>query len=244
MTYVMDLLKDFVGEALTRTYREKMSRYDKNWVESVYITKAEYGGNFGTAYQTLNKIYSPVAVTADAGTLTTSAYTGFTGDMNSLYEVKITTAGGVDVSHFEWRKKTFFGRVWSSYTDGGTATSAVALTDGITLDFTEVAGNTGDVFLVQACGSWHTPASGRNSYLTSIVMFPFDESRNAKAGAVRTWCGDFRVVDYVSKKVEFLDWRTPIHLLGDGSAQFKAQMAELSAGDINEVSVVLKGWDD
>ncbi|MBA7555201.1 hypothetical protein ES705_47857 [subsurface metagenome] len=66
----------------------------------------------------------------------------------------------------------------------------------------------------------------------------------AKAGFFRAWCGDYRVIDYITNKGEFPNSRTPIHLRGDGTEQFKIELAEIGAGDIEHMFCVMKGWDE
>lgn len=223
-----------------KTYREQMSQRYKNWVESMYISKTEFGGNFGVAYQTLNKIYEPVTK-AGGRTIALVSPKGFTGKTNTLLEIEID---GTGPETFKWRKETFLGRIFGPWTEEVPVGANILVTDGIRINFDD-AGTyvVGDQWHVQACGSWHTPENDVDSYLTSLFVYPYDATPVAKAGFFRAWCGDYRIIDYVTSKGEFPNWRTPIHLRGDGTTRFKVELAEIGAGDIEHMFVVMKGWD-
>ncbi len=226
-----------------KAYRELMSQQYKNWVESMYISKEEFGGNFGENYQTLSKTYMPVK---KAGDRTLAVVVGhqndFSGKTNTLLEIEID---GTGPETFKWRKETFLGRVFGPWTTGVAVGADITVTDGIHVNF-NVPGTyvVGDRWHVQACGSWHTPENGVDSYLTSLFVYPYDATPVAKAGLFRAWCGDYRVVDYVTNKGEFPNWRTPIYLRGDGTEQFKIELAEIGAGQIEHIFCVMKGWDE
>ncbi|GAI67348.1 unnamed protein product [marine sediment metagenome] len=231
-----------------RSYREVMSQQYKNWVESMYISKAEFSeDSFGTDYQTLSKTYAPVK---KAGDHTLAVVTGhqndFSGKTNTLLEIVITTAGTPDgTAKFKWRKQTFLGGTWGDWTENQTADADVTVTDGIHVNFNDDTYSVDDRWHVQACGSWHTPENGVDSYLTSLFVYPYDTDKTPKAGFFRAWCGDYRMVDYITNQGEFPNWRTPIHLLGDGIEQFKVELAEIApAGDIAHIFCVMKGWDE
>jgi len=224
-----------------------MAQRGKTWVESMYISKAEFSGaNFGTDYRTLSKTYMPV-LKAGTHTLTVVAthQNDFSGKTNTLLEIEIDGGGATGIATFKWRKETFLGRIFGPWTTGVLTGADITVTEGIHVNF-----NDGGVYVVddrwhvQACGSWHTPENGVDSYLTSMFVFPYDATPVAKAGFFRAWCGDYRVVDYITNQGEFPNWRTPIHLRGDGTTQFKIELAEISPNDIEHMFCVMKGWDE
>lgn len=230
-----------------RTYRERMAQRDKNWVQSMYISKTEFSGaTFGTDYQTLSKTYVPV-LKAGGRTLAVVAthQNDFSGKTNTLLEIEIDGGGITGAATFKWRKQTFLGKIFGPWTTGILTGADITVTDGIHINFND--GGTyviGDRWHVQACGSWHTPESGVDSYLTSLFVYPYDDTKKAKAGFFRAWAGDYRMVDYITNQGEFPNWRTPIHLLGDGASRFKVELAEIVAGDIEYIFCVMKGWDE
>lgn len=210
----------------------------------MYISKTEFGGNFGVAYQTLDKIYAPVTK-AGARTIALVSPKGFTGKTNTLLEIEIDGGGATGAATFRWCKETFMGRVFGAWTTGVLTGADITVTDGIHINFNDVGVYVvGDRWHVQACGSWHTPEDGVDSYLTSLFVYPYDIEKDPKAGFFRAWCGDYRVVDYITTRGEFPNWRTPIHLRGDGTEQFKIELAESAAGDIEYIFAVMKGWDE
>jgi len=232
-----------VDPHIVRTYREEVSRENENWVESMYISKAEFGGNFGVAYQPLNKIYTPIT-TAGVNTIALVSSIGFDGLTNTMLEIVIDGAGAPGVATFKWRKQTFMGRTWTDFVTGVLTGANILVTDGIRINFNAAGYLVDDAWHVQACGSWHAPENGIESYLTSLFIYPFDAARAAKAGLFRAWCGDYRVVDYATTKGEFPNWRTPIHLQGDGTTKFEVELAEIGAGQIDHIFVVMKDWDE
>lgn len=207
----------------------------------MYITATQFGVDFGTDYQTLNKIYTPITK-AGARTIALVSPKGFTGKTNTLLEIEID---GTGPETFKWRKETFMGRTFGSWTEVVAVGANILVTDGIRINF-DAAGTyvVGDRWHVQACGSWHTPENGINSYLTSLSIYPYDAAKVAKAGFFRAYCGDYRILDFITNKGEFPNWRTPIHLLGDGTLQFKVELAEITGGDIEYMFAVMKGWDE
>lgn len=226
------------------TYRELMAQRYKNWVESMYISATEFGGNFGTGYQKLNKIYAPITK-AGVRTIALVSVIGFTGKTNTLLEIEIDSEGVSGVATFKWRKQTFLGRTFGAWIESVDTGANIAVTDGIHVNFNDVGTYlVGDKWHIQGCGSWHTPEDGVNSYLTSLFIYPFDGAKAPKAGFFRAWCADYRVVDYITNKGEFPNWRTPISLKGDGTVQFKVELAEITGGDIEYMFVVMKGWDE
>lgn len=228
----------------SRTFRETQALLKKNWIESMYITKAEFGADFGLTHQVLNKIYDPV-IKSGTKTLAVASSKGFDGKTNTLVEVEVdsTTTGTSPTTTFKWRKKTF-SRVFGNYTAGISASAGDTVTDGIKLDFDDSGYTPGNKWHVQGCGSWHTPEDGKESFLTSIAVYPMDTAKAAKLGLFRVYAGDFRVVDYGCNKGEFLDWRAPLHLTGDDTKQFKIQMAEIGSGQIDSIFVIMEGWDE
>ncbi|GAI04173.1 unnamed protein product, partial [marine sediment metagenome] len=146
---------------------------------------------------------------------------------------------------FKWRKQTFLGKIFGPWTTGVLTGVDITVTDGIHINFNDGGIYAlGDRWHVQACGSWHTPEDGVDSYLTSLFIYPYDDTKKATAGFFRAWCGDYRVVDYITNQGEFPNWRTPLHLLGDGTTQFKVELAEIVAGGIEYIFAVAKGWDE
>jgi len=228
---------------IKRTYRELKSQQNKTWVESMYINATEFGGDFGTDYQALDKIYTPV-LKAGARAIALVSYKGFTGKTNTLLEIEIDGAGDSGVATFKWRKQTFLGRTFGAWTEVVLTGADITVTDDIHINFSDAGYQVGDRWHVQACGSWHTPENGINSYLTSLFIYPFDTNKAPKAGFFRAWCDDYRVVDYITNKGEFPNWRTPIRLLGDGTKQFKVELAEITGGDIEYMFAVMKGGDE
>jgi len=245
LEHLQDLMKVFFAQPkLLPTYREHQAKVKHAWIESVFIDKTnDLGAAIGTTYTTLSKVYTPVTEKGN-GTIDVVSHIGFTGDMNTLYEVRLTSGGGVGTAKFIWRKKTFFQDVWSSYSEEATTGANCLLADGVSVDFTNIDGATNDVYLVQACGAWHTPASGYRSYLTSIHVRLYDVQKAAKAAKARVWSGNWRMWDLYDTEVNFADWRTPVVLEGDGSLQFKVEVAEASEGDIEFFNLTLKGWDE
>jgi len=232
-----------IYDIIKKTYREERAEQDENWDECMFITKTEFATDFNVTHQTLNKIYAPVTKSG-AKTIALVSSKGFTGKTNTLLEITIDTLGDPPTAKFKWRKKTFLGDIWGAYTEGVTTGADITVTDGIHINFNDTGYAVGNQWHVQACGSWHTPGDGKHSYMTSVFVYPFDSTPAAKAGYFRIWRGDYRVVDYITTKGEFPNWRTPMHLLGDGTKQFKVEIAELVKGQIDSVFCVMKGWDE
>ncbi|GAI02649.1 unnamed protein product, partial [marine sediment metagenome] len=172
------------------------------------------------------------------------SYKGFTGKTNTLVEIEIDGAGDPPTATFKCMKQTFLGRTFGTCTPGVATGADITVADGIHINFNDTGYQVGDKWHVQACGSWHTPENGKHSYLTSLFIYPIDSAKDPEVGFFRAWCDDYRVVDYATKQGEFPNWRTPIHLLGDGTKQFKIELAEVVAGDIEYMSVIMKGWDE
>ncbi|MBA7685300.1 hypothetical protein ES703_93718 [subsurface metagenome] len=211
-------------------------------METTYITATEFGGNFGTDYQTLNKIYTPVT-NVGVRTIALVNVLGFTGKTNTLLEIEIDGAGDPLTATFKWRKQTFLGRTFGAWTEGVLTGANITVTDGIHVNFNDTGYLVGDNWYIQACGSWHTPEIGIGSNLTSFFIYPFDAAKAPKAGFFRASCGHYRILDYMTNKGEFPNWRTPIFIRGDGTEQFKVELAEITGGDIEYMFVVMKGWD-
>ncbi|GAI44076.1 unnamed protein product, partial [marine sediment metagenome] len=186
---------------IKRTYRELKSQQDENWVECMYITKAEFSENFGTDYQVLDKIYAPV-FKSGLKTIALVSNKGFSGRTNTLLEITIDGAGDVPAATFKWRKKTFLGDTWGDYTEGVATGADIEVTDGIHIEFDDSGYAVGNQWHVQACGTWHTPEAGKHSYLTSVHIHPFDATPAAKAGYFRILRGDYRVFECVSTCLE------------------------------------------
>jgi len=245
LDHLQDLMKTFFAQPkLLPTNREYQAQIKHAWVESVFVeVSSDLEKAIGTTYRTLSKIYTPVTKKG-TGSIDVVSRTGFTGDMNTLYEVRLTSGGGVGVAKFIWRKKTYFQDEWGPYSAETVTGTNCLLADGVSVDFTNIDGATDDVYLIQACGSWHTPANGYRSYLTSIHVRMFDVQKSAKAAKTRVWNGDWRMWDLYDTEVNFANWRTPIVLEGDGSSQFKVEVAEAGEGDIEFFNLTLKGWDE
>jgi len=232
---------------LGKTYRELAAQNKKAWIESIFVQTGsgnDWDAEIGTTYTTLNKIYDPVTL-AGTHTLAVVANKGFTGKTNTVYEVEITTAGSKTTAKYKWRKQTYLGQVWGDYTEDQTAGAAETLADGVQINFNDDGTyEVGDKWQLQACGSWHTPENDRKSFLTSLIVRLYDSGQQAKAAKARAWSGIYRVWDLYSAEVSFIDWRTPIYLLGDGTKQFKVELAEATAGNIEYVYMIMKGWDE
>ncbi|MBA7649959.1 hypothetical protein ES703_57758 [subsurface metagenome] len=227
----------------TPTYREQMAQQYKNWNESMYITATEFGGDFGTDYQTLNKIYAPITNAGDR-TIALFSVLGFTGKTSTLLEIEIDGAGDPLTATFKWRKQTLLGRAFGDWTEEVLTGANITITDGIHVNFNDTGYLVGDNWLIQGCGSWHTPEDGVNSYLTSLLIFPFDAAKAPKAGFFRASCGHYRFLDFITNRGEFPNWRTPIRIKGNGTEQFKIELAEITGGDIEYIFLVMKGWDE
>lgn len=226
------------------TYRELKSQRYEVWMESMYISATEFGGNFGTSYQVLNKICAPITK-AGATTIALVSVIGFTGKTSTLLDIEIDGEGVSGVATFKWRKQTFLGRTFGDWTTGVTTGADITIVDGIHINFDD-AGTylVGDKWHIQGCGSWHTPESDVNSYLTSLFIYPYDAAKDPKAGLFRAMCCDYRFLEYITSRGEFPNWRTPIHMEGDGIGQFRVELAEVTGGDIEHMFVVMKGWDE
>lgn len=226
-----------------RTYRETKSINHQSWIESVFITSTEYGGDFETTYQTLNKIYAPTTKSG-ARTLAVISSTGFTGNMNTLLEVTIDGAGDSGTATFKWRIKTHYSDTWGDYTEGVTTGGNILVTNGIRINFNDSGYLVADQWTVQASGTWHTPTDGYCSFLTSFMLYPLDSSKAAKSCQVKIISDDWTIVEAITNREQEAYWRTPIHICGDGKKQHKVQVAELEAGQIDSVLAVIKGWDE
>ncbi|MBA7573671.1 hypothetical protein ES708_15469 [subsurface metagenome] len=227
----------------SRSYRELMSQQYKNWMESMYITATEFGGNFGTTYQTLNKIYPPLTKVG-ARTIALVSALGFTGKTSTLIEIEIDGAGDPPAATFKWRKQTLLGGTFGAWTEGVLTGADITVIDGIHVNFNDTGYVIGDKWHIQGCGSWHTPEDGVDSYLTSLFIYPFDTAKDPKAGFFRVLCCDYRILEYITSRGEFPNWRTPIHMKGDGAGQFRIELAEITGGDIEYMFCVMKGWDE
>ncbi|MBA7546843.1 hypothetical protein ES705_39242 [subsurface metagenome] len=75
-------------------------------------------------------------------------------------------------------------------------------------------------------------------------MYPLDSSGAAKTCYVKVVSDDWVIVEFVTDREEEAYWRTPVHIEGDGARQHKIEVAEVVAGQIDSVLVVVKGWDE
>lgn len=225
------------------SYREKMSRANQNWIEDMYISATEFGADFDTTFQALNKIYAPVTKSG-AKTIALVSVKGFTGKTLTLLEIEMDGAGDPPAATFKWRKKTFLGDTWGAYTEGVATGGNILVTDGIRINFNDTGYAVGNRWHVEGCGSWHTPENGKESFLTSLLIYPLDAAKAAKPGLFRVYSGDYRIMDFPTSKGEFPNWRTPIHLTGDGTTQFRVELAEFTKGDIEHMYCIIKGWDE
>jgi len=230
-----------------KTYREAMAETKRAWIESIFVQTGEgndWDAEIGTTFTTLNKIYDPVTI-AGTHTLAVVANKGFTGKTNTIYEVEITTAGSKTTAKYKWRKQTYLGQVWGDYVENQTAGPTKTLADGVQINFNDDNGyEVGDKWILQACGSWHTPENGSKSFLTSIHIHLYDSDKKAQAGKIRVYNDIYRIWDLYDTEVNFIDWRTPIYLLGNGTRQFKVEFAEATSADIEYAYLTLKGWDE
>ncbi|MBA7555974.1 hypothetical protein ES705_48668 [subsurface metagenome] len=199
----------WIEQSQPRTYRETKSINHQCWTESVFITATEYGTDFGTTYQTLNKIYVP---TTKSGTRTLAVVSsmGFTGDMNTLLEVTIDGAGDSGAATFKWRTKTHYLDTWGDYTEGVTTGADITVTNGIHINFNDSGYLVADQWTVQASGTWHIPANGYCSFLTSFMLYPLDTSGAAKTCNVKVVSDDWAIVEAITNKWEEAYWRTLI----------------------------------
>jgi len=230
-----------------KTFRELVSQNQKAWIESVFIDFTADGiGDIDTTYKALSKIYTPIRKVGEGTrTLDVVAHDGFTGMTSTMWEVIITKAGDIGTAEFKWRKKTYLGDIWGDYSDAiVTAVDNDELGNGVEINFDGSGYLVGDKWLLQASGSWHTPASGKKSFFTSLHIHLYDTSPISKAAKARAYNGNWRIWDLYDYQVDFPNWRTPIYLLGDGALQHKVEFAEKVKGDIEFLYLTMKGWEE
>jgi len=228
------------------TYREWRSVKGKAWIELVDVTAAEWAEAFGTAFQTLNKIYTPL-LQVGTHTLILVSSKGFTGKTTTIWEVEITTAGAPDgTAKFKYRKQTFSNDwAWGDYTEDQTCGGDVDVGDGVHLNFNDGVYAVGDKWAVQAAGTWHTPKDGKTSYLTSVTIGTYSTAPITIKPAHIHFYRDYHHFNSVVSTEHVRDlYPTPLKLVGNGTIQWKAEFAEFTEKDIDSAYALIKGWDE
>lgn len=233
----------FIQTLAGLSHREKKASLKEAWVEHLFIDVGnDLAGDIDTTFTVLSKFHAVAKV--GSNTLALVAATGFTGDMYTIYEVEITKAGAMATAEFKWRKKCYLGDVWGAYTTGVVTAADNDLGAGLEINFTGVTSVLADKYHVHAHPSWHTPTKNKRSYLASLHVRMFDAAKAAKAAHIQVWSGDYDVLSILASEHITGTWRTPFYLWSDGTTQFKVEFAEVVAGDIEYVYMMMKGWDE
>lgn len=215
------------------TYREAQATAGHTWMENFMIDVGnDIGIDIDTAYVTLSKI--GVHTIAGSNTLVVVNKTGFTGDMYTTYDIEVTKSGASGTAEFKWRSKTQVGS-WLAYTTGVVTAADNDLGDNVVLNWTGVTSAVADQYYAHGKPSWHKPASGYRSYLTSFIVRMLDVTPSAKLGFARLSQANNEVWEALSSSYSSETWRTPLYILGDGTLKYEFEFKEVVKGDIEYV---------
>lgn len=236
---------EIYGAKVGKSYREVMTELGYSWVENFLIDVGnDLTGDIDTTYTALSLI--DVHTRTGSNTLAVVNSTGFTGGMYTVYWIECTKAGAMGAAEFKWRTRGYLGGAgaWGDYTTGVVTAADNDLGNNVVINFTGITSVVGDIYLAHGKPSWHTPADGYNSYLTSFGVRMFDSNRAKKIGYARMSKNTWEVWEMLDNTYVATVWSTPLIIHGDGTKQYKMEFREVTKADIEYVYFEMKGWDE